>query len=132
MTEKKKSANSSFISAIASNLPLNMAEINKEGTEISKEEEEVRNTASVEITRSSTKKKQSEKHLEFIASILKSPNTEHDKGYIYIAGLTHQRLKKLSIISNVSLYELTDSIINDFFEKNKENIDVLIKKSTSF
>lgn len=132
MTEKKKTSNSSFITAIASNLPLPLSEISKDASEISKGEEDEFTTDSVEIIKSTTKKKQSEKHLEFIAAIVKAPNTEHDKGYIYISGLTHQRLKKLSILTNVSLYELTDSIINDFFEKNKDNIEHLIKKSNSF
>lgn len=129
MEDKKPKAKNAFMSSIAKNMPLTLEDMNQK-TESNDNNiiEDAEN--STVVLKTAIKKKQSEKHLDFIANIVKSPNTDFDKGYLYVSGLTHQRLKKLSNMSNINLYELTDSIINDFFEKNKENIDLLIKKSS--
>lgn len=128
MEDKKPKAKNAFMSSIAKNMPLTLEDMNQKKDPLADSNIENVEASIVPTVLKSNKKKQSEKHLDFIANIVKSPNTDFDKGYIYVSGLTHQRLKKLANMTNVNLYELTDSIMNDFFEKNKENIEVLIKK----
>lgn len=79
--------------------------------------------------RSLEKKPKADKNLEFIQSILTKVDKSDGKGYLYTSKKTHQRLKVLSFLVDVNILDLTESILSDFFEKNKDNIEILKKKS---
>lgn len=74
-------------------------------------------------------KPKGEKHLEFINSILIKASSEN-RGTIYTSKITHSRLKMLSAYTGINIFDLTDSILNDYFEKNKSQIELLRKKSS--
>lgn len=75
------------------------------------------------------KKLKTDKNLEFIQSLLVKVDKSEGKGFLYASKKTHSRLKVLSYLADVNIIDLTESILNDFFEKNKEKIEILKKKS---
>lgn len=81
------------------------------------------------IKRFPEKKSKADKNLEFIQNILTKVDKSDGKGYLYTSKKTHSRLKVLSFLADVNILDLTESILNDFFEKNKDKIEILKKKS---
>lgn len=75
------------------------------------------------------KKLKTDKNLEFIQSLLVKVDKSEGKGFLYASKKTHSRLKVLSYLADVNIIDLTESILNDFFEKNKDKIEILKKKS---
>lgn len=92
-------------------------------------ENETENVSTIQSTVSPVSSKNKDKHLDFINNILIKASNEN-RGTIYTSKITHNRLKMLSAYTNINIFDLTDSIINDFFERNKSNIETLRKKSS--
>lgn len=127
-----KPKDTSFISAIANNKTIHLRDKNSnEGKEL-EEDNAALNSNVEQVSAKVSKSKKVYKHLEFLSSIIDQNELGTEKGYIYVSGRSHERLKKLNAMTNYSLQELADAILNDFFEKNKSQIDALIKKNSSF
>ncbi len=87
------------------------------------------NVVPTELMKPLKKPASSDKHLQFIESILIKVDRSEGKAVINVSKKTHSRLKTLSFLINTNIEDLTNSILSDYFEKNMSNIEILKKKS---
>lgn len=122
-----KRSNTSFIQSLSSNTTL--SDLEKQTEKIPTADIEQNNQVIKDQEEEKEVKKKSKDDLSFLKEILRPLDNKNDKGYVYISGKSHNRLKTLSSLIDAPISEITDSIINDFFEKNKDQINTMIKKN---
>jgi len=131
----KKQDNMDFMERLNITIPQKSSNTSsKENIELDeiKNEEEVKQ---VEVTKSNepTKKAKTGKNPnEFIENIInrykEMTEPSNEKTHLQVTPQIHSKLKMVSSLSKVNLYELTNAIINAFIEDNKDDINTLVKK----